>query len=50
MGNECLEQEVHVVRAATQNVLLGLDFLSRHHAVLDIEQWESIQSLVHIVY
>lgn len=38
MGNEHWEQEVHVVREATQSVLLGWDFLHHHHAIIDIAQ------------
>lgn len=35
MGCEHWEHIVHVVRGATQTVLLGWDFLSQHHAILN---------------
>ncbi|CAL9692089.1 unnamed protein product [Knipowitschia caucasica] len=36
LGGMYVEQMVHVVRGATQRVLLGFDYLSEFHAVLDV--------------
>ncbi|KAK7895748.1 hypothetical protein WMY93_021073 [Mugilogobius chulae] len=36
LGGKYVEQKVHVVRGANQKVLLGFDFLTEFHAVLDV--------------
>ncbi|KAG1936460.1 hypothetical protein F2P79_018511 [Pimephales promelas] len=38
LGTETWQQVFHVVREATQSVLLGWDFLVKNHALLDVSQ------------
>lgn len=36
LGSESYEQTVHVVRGATQAILLGFDFMLQTHAIMDV--------------
>lgn len=38
LGEEVFSHDVQVVRNATQPVILGWDFLSKHHAVVDLRE------------
>lgn len=38
LGEEVFSHDVQVVRNATQPVILGWDFLNRHHAIIDLRE------------